>query len=199
MVNQKKLILEENNKKILSLLYDPNFYNGLLLEKMKVKENEFAQLQFEILLYGIRFVISSQKENNFYSKIIDQNCKEFIDNNYIPGNIPFNNIYLNSYYDLCELLANVSQRGDTGYYVCPCGQYYSLQNCTFPWVILKCSNCNEDIGGSGHVLLDKKDHFRVFLNQEHFEENTTYKKKWRSIKYLICSLKIIKKNILINI
>jgi len=184
MINQGKLILEENNQKILNLLYDPNTYNGLLLEKMKVKENEFTQLQFEILLNGIRFVIASQnkEQNNFYSKIINQNCKEFIDNNYIPGNIPFNNIFLNSYYDLSELLSNVEQRVDTGYYVCPCGQYYSLKDCTFPWVILKCSNCNEDIGGQGHVLLDKKDHFRVFLDQKHFEENSTYKYKMEHYK-----------------
>ena len=184
LVQQGKLILEENNKKIFYLLFDPNTYNGLLLKKMKLKESEFTQLQFEILLQGIRFVISSQnkEQNNFYSKIISPNCKEFIKNNFIPGNIPFNNIYLNSYYDLCELLANVAQRGDTGYYVCPCGQYYSLQNCTFPWVILKCSNCNQDIGGSGHVLLDKKDHFRVFLNKEHFEENSTYKYKMEHYK-----------------
>jgi hypothetical protein len=33
-----------------------------------------------------------------------------------------------------------------------------------------------------HALLDKKDHFRVFLNQEHFEENPTYKMKMEKYK-----------------
>ena len=183
-LSQDRLNLEENNKKILNYIYNPNTYNEFLLTKMKVKNNEFTQLQLEIILYGIRFVLASQnkEKNNFYSKIISENCKEFIDINYIPGNIPFNNVYLNSYYDLSELLSNVSGRADTGYYVCPCGQYYSLQNCTFPWVLLDCSNCNGKIGGEGHVLLDKKDHFRVFLNQEHFNENSTYKYKMEHYK-----------------
>ena len=86
---------ESHSKK--NYLYEPNTYKGLLLNKIKIKENEFSQLQFEVLLYTIIFVISSQnKEKNiFYSKLISQNCKDFIDNNYIPGNIPFNNIIFN--------------------------------------------------------------------------------------------------------
>ena len=145
----------------------------------KQKNDKYTQEQFEIILNSLRYVLHTTqfKENNFYNKLISEQCKDYIDNNYIPGGLPYNNIVINSYYALNELLRYPKGPEATGYYVCTCGQYYTLVNCTCPSGTFPCNNknCNLKISGTGHKLLGPEagqtDHWRVILTEE--DKNVT--------------------------
>ena len=112
----------------------------------KQKNNEkFSQEQFEIMCYSLRFILQSaqSKNNNFYNNLLTPQCKEYISNNFIPGTLPYNNIVINSYYILNELLRIPQHPTEkTGFYVCTCGQYYTLGNCTCPNGKFPCKNVN---------------------------------------------------------
>ena len=100
-----------------------------------------------------------------------QQCKEYVNNNYIIGTLPFNNIFIKSYYCLNDLLRSPSPKL-LSYYICTCGQYYTLDKCTCPSIIYNCSNsnCKLKIGEIDHKLLGRKkgqtDHFRVFFEEK---------------------------------
>ena len=102
----------------------------------------FNQEYFEILMYSLRFVLKSSQfnKNNFYYNILASNSKEYIKNNYIIGNYPFHNIVINSYNDLNILLNDPKINQRVGFYICTCGQYYTLGNCTCPSGIFNCPN-----------------------------------------------------------
>jgi hypothetical protein len=104
-------------------------------------------------MHDFRFVLFSSKNNNnnFYFNLLSQQCKEYINNNYIIGTLPFNNIFLKSYNSLNVLLRSPTPI-PTGYYICTCGQYYTLGNCTCPSVAFDCYNkqCKLKISGTGH-------------------------------------------------
>ena len=85
-------------------------------------------------MYSLRLVLKtsqSKNKNNFYYNLLTKQCKNFIQNNYIIGTLPFNNIFLKSYYSL-NILMNSPCPYNVGYYICTCGQYYTLGNCTCP-------------------------------------------------------------------
>ena len=85
----------------------------------------------------------------------------------------------------------------TGYYICTCGQYYTLGNCTCPSVTFDCcnKNCKLKISGTGHKLLGPEagqtDHYRVILEEK--DKNLNYwvsssTKKWKYTLYFIRGL-----------
>jgi hypothetical protein len=127
-------------------------------------------------MYSLRFVLQSSQfnNNNFYNNLLTPQIKEYIANNYIPGALPFNNIFITTYYYLNDVLRDPNVAA-TGYYVCTCGLYYSLGECTCPWVVFKCKNCGRNIGGRGHALTQEgqTDHFRVISK---IEDLTPYAK-----------------------
>ena len=53
-----------------------------------------------------------------------------------------------------------------GAYICSCGYYYTVGECTFPTVISNCPICNEKIGGEHHILYKRMGHMRIFLNDQ---------------------------------
>jgi hypothetical protein len=126
---------------------------------------------------SLRFVLQSSQfhENNFYKNLLSPQCKNYIDKNYIPGAFPYNNIFINSYYSLKELFR--AQLQNTGYYICTCGQYYSIGNCISPSHIFPCpnKNCKLKIGGTSHKLLGAEagqtDHYLVILEEK--DKNST--------------------------
>ena len=146
--------------------------------------NIYTQQQFEILMNSLRIVLQSAQNNNkknFYYNLLTPQCKEYMKNNYIIGTLPYNNIFLKSYYSLNALLRAPTPIA-TGYYVCTCGQYYTLGNCTCPSVTFDCynKNCKLKISGTGHKLLGPEagqtDHWRVILKEE--DKNvTSYSKR----------------------
>ena len=149
------------------------FIQTINSKKGNNNENILTQEQFEIFMYALRFVINSSQfnKNNFYYNLLTQKCKENINNNYIIGTLPFNNIFLKSYYSLNVLLRTPTPT-PTGYYICTCGQYYTLGNCTCPSSTFNCynSNCKLKISGTGHRLLGPEagqtDHWRVILEEK---------------------------------
>ena len=156
---------------ILTNLLDFNTFIQKIISKQKEYTN-LSQHQFEIFMYALRFVLSSSQfsKNNFYYNLLNPQCKDYINNNYIIGTLPFNNIFLKSYYSLNVLLRSPSPI-PTGYYVCTCGQYYTLGNCTCPREVFDCynPNCKLKIAGTSHVLLGpsagQTDHWRIRLEE----------------------------------
>ena len=148
-------------------LFNILFNINELITSTKLKK-DFTQEQFEILMNSFRYVllISQSDNNNFYYNLLTQQINEYIQNNYIIGTFPYNNIVVNSYYDLCDI--QKFSDPSTGYYVCTCGQCYALQNCTMPGEVHICKNCKRQIGGTNHKLLGSEvgqtDHYRIALN-----------------------------------
>ena len=165
-----KIPVSKINKEYIKIF--KNLYNKKILEKCEIK----SQNQIEILFYSIRFVLclyNSNPKNNFFSSLIkekDNNTYEIISSSYIPGTTPFNNVYLNSYFALKELMP-ITNENEFGFYICSCGQYYTLGKCTCPAYQFNCQNCGLIIGGIGHYLEEREDHFRLYLNKEKFNEN----------------------------
>ena len=123
-------------------------------------------------MYSFRFVLHSSSQNNnnnFYYKLLTKDCKEFIDNNYIIGTVPYSNLFLNSYYNI-NYYMNIQNKKDVGFYVCTCGLYYTLGDCTCPSIIGECNECKRKIGGTGHKLIGPEEgqtsHFRIIRNEE---------------------------------
>ena len=155
---------------LLSKILNFNEFIKSIISKNKIQNNNLTQEQFEILIYAFRFVLNSSKfkVNNFYYNLLTPQCKNYINNNYIIGTLPFNNIFIKSYYTLNVLLRSPAPV-PTGYYICTCGQYYTLVDCTCPGGIYDCQNknCKLKIGGESHRLLGREagqtDHWRVIL------------------------------------
>ena len=129
----------------------------------KISDKPLTQPEFEILLYSLRFVFSTQmnKNNNFYNNILSQNSFKYINNNYIPGSFPFINEFIKSYNDLEE---RFKKPISNGYYICKdCGYLYEIPPCTLPYSKGKCPNGHE-IGGLDHICA-KKD-IRVYPNEQ---------------------------------
>ena len=161
----KKLIINNEYIKILKSIYNQKIFDKIDKDKNNINQNEI-----EALLYGLRFVLSSNSKDNFYSLILQSKSEKIINEGYVPGAIPFNNIYLNSYYALKELMP-ITNENEYGFYVCSCGQYYTLGKCTCPAYQFNCQNCGLIIGGIGHYLEEREDHFRLYLNKDKFNEN----------------------------
>ena len=173
--------LSQNCLNLLNKLFNIDELIKTFISKQK-NDNNYTQKQFEIIMYSLRFTlqISQFKSNNFYNNLLTKQCKDIITNNYIPGALRHNNIFINTYYFLENVLSQppIISR-DQGYYVCTCGKYYVLGNCTCPYYIYECENCKRKIGGRSHILLGTKedenqtDHFRVIKGNENL---TSYAK-----------------------
>ena len=132
-----------------------------------------TQVEFEILLYSLRFIFNSQinSQKCFYNDILKKNTANFISNNYVPGSFPLANEFLKSYNILKEKL---EKRLDMGYYICKdCGFLYEVKPCTFTMAEDSCSK-NHVIGGKNHMC-SKKD-IRVFLDKNDYDKLCNY---WR--------------------
>ena len=142
--------------------------NSLMTNKIK---EGFTQEQFEIIMNSFRYVLltsQSNKNNNFYYNLITPEINEYLSNNYIIGTLPNNNVIINSYYSLVEM--SRIQNLNFGLYVCTCGQYYALEDCTLPALIYSCLNCGRQIGGKNHKIcgpeVGQTDHYRIVINEE---------------------------------
>ena len=171
-ISGKKLLLNNEHTQLLKTIYNLKIFDKIKKEEKNNNNIIFTnQNETEIILYGLRFVFSSCNiKNNFYSLIMQSNAEQIINESYIPGTMPLNNVYLNSYYALKELMPITSEK-EFGFYVCSCGQYYTLGKCTCPAYEFNCQNCGLIIGGIGHYLEEREDHFRLYLNKDKFNEN----------------------------
>ena len=161
-----ELGISQNISNILNILFE---INDLMTNKLR---EGLTQEQFEILMNSFRYVLLSSQcnNNNFYYNLLSRQINEYISNNYIIGTFPYNNIVINSYYYLEDISKFFDAKEKIGYYVCSCGQYYSIANCTLPVTSYNCTNCNKPIGGINYKLygaeVGQTDHFRIVMNEE---------------------------------
>ena len=157
---------------LLNKLFNINEFIQTMISKQH-NDNNYSQEQFLIIMNSFRYVIQSAQfnENNFYRILLSPQCNQNIVDSYIAGGLPFNNVVINNYYILNDLL-RVPHNPKLGFYVCTCGQYYTLQNCTCPSGTFPCNNpnCKLQISGTGHKLLGPEagqtDHWRIILTEE---------------------------------
>ena len=160
-INKLKIIPQEA-KNILSLLIPNEFFK-------KVKPfigNNISLKQYEIFLYCLRFCLISLGNNrkNFYTDLLSFNCFHTLSNNFLPGKPATFDQFKESYELIKENLTKDPLK--FGAYICSCGYYYSVGECTFPTVISTCPICKEKIGGENHILYKRVGHMRIFLNSE---------------------------------
>ena len=155
--------LKENQKKVLELIFNSNTLNTKIIPKIKGKNLS----QFEIILYALKFMFFSSLSNpqSFYYKITTNKIKDTLAKSYIPGGEPRDDLIISSYYAIDNFLKE-TQTTSPGAYVCSCGYFYQIENCSMPQVISKCPVCRKDIGGENHYLIKREGHFRVYLNNE---------------------------------
>ena len=158
----------------MEFILNPNTFYKNVIQKLG---NNLNINRFEILLYSFRFVLSIQNQiNNFFSNFFNGNFHSFIKNNYIPGVCLKNDTFIDYYPFIEDHL--MKKKLESGCYVCSCGYYYSVGNCTWPYEISKCIICGQDIGGSGHVLVKRQGHMRIFRDQVDLEKNADKNKNY---------------------
>ncbi len=108
------------------------------------------------------------------NKITTKKIKDTLAKSYIPGGEPRDDLIISSYYAIDNFLKE-TQRTTPGAYVCSCGYFYQIENCSMPQVISKCPVCRKDIGGEDHRLIKREGHFRVYLNNE---QKTEIESRW---------------------
>ena len=171
---ESKNILKFNNegKKLYEYLLNYDLYQKNI--EKKISNKNLSQNDFEILVYSLRFIFSTQLNNNkcFYNDILKPGTNNFIMNNYIPGAYPLKTLYAETYNIIEQKLEK--DRLGTGYYVCKdCGFFYDVPPCSFPMSKSVCPYMHV-IGGENHMCA-KKD-IRVFSTKADFE---TLKDKWK--------------------
>ena len=156
---RKKIEFEPEGETLYQYLMNNEIFEKNIVEK--ISDNPLTQEEFEILLYSFRFVfnILSNKNDNFYKRIVKKNSARFINNNFIPGSFPFINEFIKSYNNLLEIFTKPIE---AGYYICKdCGYLYDVPPCTLPMSEGRCPN-GHVIGGRNHAC--SKMDIRVFPN-----------------------------------
>ena len=158
-----------STKKLINLFFNKEEYFKLLSNTIAKTEN------FEILLYAYRFSIlcSISNENSIFSKMIDKNCMEVINNSYIPGSDLYCDLTIEGYLNMIQPISLVHSNGYcNGYYICDCGEYYFQVWCGVPTSISHCANCHKEIGGIRQELIKRKEDNgeykikRIYPNEE---------------------------------
>ena len=175
----------KSNQKLLDLIFlffDKNNFNQKI-KKHLLKNNNINSQLFEIILYSFRFCVQSldalniqkrKKQNKklLFASILDSNCKNNINECYIPGNELAEDLHLDTF-ELIKQHLNVNP-DNIGCYVCSCGYYYSILPCGFPTrgETSKCPICQLDIGFGEkrvqvgyHALVDRPGHIRIFKDE----------------------------------
>jgi len=151
---------------IISIFYN---YNSLTRRISNIQKLSLED--YEILLYSHKFafICSQSKPNTVYSNILSSNVMDNINRIYIPGGEPEYDIKMDSAKEIKE---RFNENNKEGAYICSCGKSYFIEDCSQPYVIGTCTFCKKEIGGSGHQLLQRDGHMRIFRNAE---EQLTYR------------------------
>ena len=64
-------------------------------------------------------------------------------------------------FDIQQALLEGRGHDNPKFYTCPNGHIYVLFDCGRPWVVHKCKECQADIGGTGHKLIDNNRELNV--------------------------------------
>ena len=154
--------LGEANFKFITLLV--NNFDNCEVDFFKINcmmdSNKVGMLLLSLQAYNSVLSFNASEislSKLFYSsnnnKLLLNNLDHF-DNLYIPGGFA-------DYHDenILLIMKDVSENyqiygTQTGLYECICGFLYTIGDCTRPYYIGTCPNCNGQIGGKGHRLLD---------------------------------------------
>ena len=193
----ERMLNEYNSNKFENFskdLLNQDLYNSNLKNKINsINLNSF----FGILIgYKISLLCLFSENNNYYSKLMGKNILNELKNSYIPG-IANENILIKSYYAIKN---NLESFNDPSYgcYICSCNEFYNIDPCGLPNQTFKCSNCGQDIGGENHKLIERENHYRIYLNegQKSQVENRSYYKPIKSMLLKEFKKDIIEKTVL---
>ena len=174
--------LTENSKRILSQFLDYYKYRiNPIFDYLSSNE------EIEILLFAYKFafICSLSNEDSFYYKLTSQNIENIINTNYIPGGEPNDDLIIQNANQVERHLIETNNTSP-GAYVCSCGYFYTIGECSLPTVISPCPICGEKIGGLDHKLVERNNHFRVFKNQQQFDE-LSKRSYYKSLNYMLLS------------
>ena len=171
------LNISQNAKEFLKIFYD--------IEKFTQSTSRYfgkisiSNLEMIIFTYKILISCLMGKENNFYYNLLSNNMLNIINNSFIPGDEPNENIWINSLIDIEQFLLKTNDKYK-GAYICSCGQWYDIDYCGLPTVESNCFNCNQKIGGTNYVPVDRENHYRIFRdeNQQDSIVEWVNKNKW---------------------
>jgi len=164
---KNELDLSKLSMDILTIFYTKDFLTNHLLAIKKRQSSEY-----EMFLYSHKFafICSLSKPNSFYSKLISRTFKNFINNTYIPGGEPNDNLIIKSCDQIVEFVKSTQRRDGTGaygIYMCSCKLWYTVGGCGKPMMKFKCRNCGKDIGGIDHNPVLRDGHVKIYLDQQH--------------------------------
>ena len=158
--------LTQISKNLLDLYFSLEIFN----QKMGFLKGKPIN-EYEILLYShkISFICSQASENSFYKKLLSNDIINTVNQNFIPGGEPNDNIRITTFKFLEEYL---NERNNSSYaaYICSCGFWYSVFPCGLPTAENPCPNCKKIIGGISHRLHPRAGHIRVYLNEDQRRE-----------------------------
>ena len=178
------IALTENSIRILSIYLNYDIftrkYNNLIQNLSSIEE-------LEILLYSHKFTLmcSLLNQNSFYSKLTSLDIENTINTNFIPGGEPNDSILIQFSKDLEQHLISTNHTSP-GAYVCSCGYFYTVDECSLPTRISPCPICGLPIGGENHKLVERNGHFRVFYNQAQVD-NITHRSYYKKMNYMLLS------------
>ena len=178
------IALTENSIRILSIYLNYDIftrkYNNLIQNLSSIEE-------LEILLYSHKFTLmcSLLNQNSFYSKLTSLDIENTINTNFIPGGEPNDSILIQFSKDLEQHLISTNHTSP-GAYVCSCGYFYTVGQCSLPTRISPCPICGLPIGGENHKLVERNGHFRVFYNQAQVD-NITHRSYYKKMNYMLLS------------
>ena len=172
------------DKEILTFFntfFDHKFLSEKVFPKMSMDESGISEEEklskIKILYYSLLFVISillspkskTKTPEHLYQNLISKHISTYLDSNYLPGNFQYTNIRIQSYHEIKEILKKNNPK-KIGTYLCPCGQYYILDKCTYPKRILQCEKCRKAIGGEKFNMIKREGHIRIFLDEENRQD-----------------------------
>ncbi len=165
-----KLGYSNEVKQFLYLFFDSNTFQTKLKPELKDNENkQISQPAFEMILYCYKLVLLSvnNNNNNLYFKLLSKNMQTILNNNFIPGAEPKENLFKYALEQIPKFYAKYSMK-DYGAYVCSCGYFYDVPPCGFPMNESLCPICGLGIGGKQHVHVKRPGHFRILKDQAHY-------------------------------
>ena len=157
--------LTDITRNILNLFLNESNFTNLIYPQIKKLSSE----DYEIILHShkISYICSTLKnKNSFYYNLQSPKIKQTIDNSYIPGGEPPDDLIILNSKEIENLCKNDIDRG---LYICSCGYFYQIEDCTRPNQESTCPECGQKIGGNSHILISRPGHQRIYKDQ--FQKN----------------------------
>ena len=193
-LNTKNIINDKDILEFFNIFFDKKNINEKIIPKFE-KENDDERSKRKkiiILIYCLRFIFSilvysktgQKNKEGFYFQLLTKKISSAIDGCFIPGNFLNITLKIKTFDDIKNNLNK--DPVNHGAYVCSCGYYYTIGNCTFPRKEMTCPVCKKKIGGKNNILTRREGHVRIFLDESsrRTKLNHSYSDKNIPYKYL---------------